>query len=154
MEVFKFGGASVKDADSVKNILSVLQKKGVDNKLIVVSAMGKTTNALEKVIHAYFTHKNELSEAIEVSHTYHFTILSDLFASDHPIFETVQTLFNNLQSFLERNKSPNYDFVYDQVICYGELIATKIISAFLSENHIKNTWIFQLCFKPGIIIMI
>lgn len=141
MQVFKFGGASVKDADSVKNILRVLQKTGIDNKLIVVSAMGKTTNALEKVIHAYFTHKKDLPMTIEASYTYHFTILSDLFASHHPIFETIQTLFENLKSFLERNKSPNYDFVYDQVICYGELIATRIISAFLSENHIKNTWI-------------
>lgn len=141
MQVFKFGGASIKDANSVKNILSVLQKTGVGNKLIVVSAMGKTTNALEEVIHAYFTNKNNLPEAIEASYTYHFTILSDLFTSSHAIFETVQTLFKNLQSFLDRNKSPNYDFVYDQVICYGELIATKIISAFLSENHIKNTWI-------------
>lgn len=141
MEVFKFGGASVKDAESVKNILRVLQKTGIGNKLIVVSAMGKTTNALENVIHAYFTNKNELPATIEVSYTYHFTILSDLFASNHPIFETTQTLFKNLKDFLDRNKSPNYDFVYDQVICYGELIATKIISAFFSENHIKNTWI-------------
>lgn len=141
MQVFKFGGASVKDADSVKNIATVLQKTGVTNTLIVISAMGKTTNALEKVIHVYFHDKPKIVEAVNESLTYHLDIITELFPQSHPIFETVHTVFKNLKGFLELNKSPNYDFVYDQVICFGELVSTKIVSAFLAENNIKNQWV-------------
>lgn len=141
MQVFKFGGASVKDAESVKNIVTVLQKTGLTNKLIVISAMDKMTNALEKVIHAYFNDPTHLSETIEVCLKYHLNIVTDLFPQGHTIFESVHTLFKNLKNFLALNKSPNYDFVYDQVICYGELTSTKIVSAFLSENNIKNQWV-------------
>ncbi|GGG22411.1 aspartokinase [Dokdonia pacifica] len=141
MQVFKFGGASVKDADSVKNIATVLKKTGFTNKLIVISAMGKTTNALENVIHAYFNDSTKVTDTIETCLDYHLDIISILFPKGHAIFETVHTLFKQLGNFLELNKSPNYDFVYDQVICYGELTSTHIVSAFLSENNIKNQWI-------------
>ncbi|WP_299674726.1 aspartate kinase [uncultured Dokdonia sp.] len=141
MQVFKFGGASVKDADSVKNIVTVLQKTGVKNKLIVLSAMGKTTNALEEVVDAYFNDETKLSETIEASRKYHIDIITTLFPKGHAIFKTVHTLFKNLEDFLAINKSPNYDFVYDQVICYGELTSTQIVSAFLAESNIKNQWI-------------
>jgi aspartate kinase len=141
MQVFKFGGASVKDAKSVENIVTVLQKTAATNTLIVISAMGKTTNAIEKVIHAYFNNKNQVSETIEASYRYHLDIISELFPKNHLIFETVHTLFKNLKNFLDHNKSPNYDFVYDQEICYVELISTKIVSAFLSEKNIKNQWV-------------
>lgn len=141
MQIFKFGGASVKDAKSVQNIVTVLKKTGYTNTLIVVSAMGKTTNALEKVINAYFKNKESLLEAIEESNDYHTQIITQLFPKGHSIFETIETLFEDLSSFLNRNKSPNYDFVYDQVICYGELISTKIISNYLSYSAIENTWI-------------
>ncbi len=141
MQIFKFGGASVKDAESVQNIVTVLKKTGYSNTLIVVSAMGKTTNALEKVINAYFNDHKGLNEALEESNNYHTQIITQLFPEGHSIFETVKTLFKDLISFLNRNKSPNYDFVYDQVICYGELISTKIISAYLSYSTIENTWV-------------
>ena len=141
MQVFKFGGASVKDADSVQNIVTVLKKTGFTNKLIVISAMGKTTNALEKVINAYFDNKASVSKAIEESNLYHTKIISDLFPEGHVIFKVIKTLFEDLDNFLKRNKSPNYDFVYDQVICFGELISTKIISAFLTKSGIKNNWL-------------
>ena len=141
MQVFKFGGASVKDADSVKNIVTVLKKTGFTNKLIVISAMGKTTNALENVIHAYFNDSTKVTDTIKTCLNYHLDIISILFPKGHAIFETVHTLFKQLGNFLELNKSPNYDFVYDQVICYGELTSTHIVSAFLSENNIKNQWV-------------
>ncbi len=141
MQIFKFGGASVKDAESVQNIITVLKKTGYTNKLIVVSAMGKTTNALEKVINAYFNSQIGLFEAIKEVRDYHIQIITRLFPKEHVIFEIVKTLFEDVTSFLKRNKSPNYDFVYDQVICYGELISTKIISYFLAHNKIKNTWV-------------
>lgn len=141
MQIFKFGGASVKDAESVQNIVTVLKKTGYTNTLIVVSAMGKTTNALEKVINAYFNDRKGLTEAIKESNDYHNQIITQLFPKGHTIFESIKTLFEDLISFLNRNKSPNYDFVYDQIICYGELISTKIISAYLSHSSIENTWV-------------
>ncbi|MBA6151726.1 aspartate kinase [Gelidibacter maritimus] len=145
MHVFKFGGASVKDAQGVKNLEAVLRKVGFENTLIVVSAMGKTTNALEMVLDHYFHNKNELQSSLQEVKKYHNAILLDLFDSNneetHPIFNKVTSLFDELRSFLDRNKSPDYNFVYDQVISYGELVSTMIISAYLNQVSIKNKWL-------------
>ena len=147
MQVFKFGGASVKDANGVKNVASVLQKVGYKNTLIVVSAMGKTTNALEVVINNYFNNKKELQSAIQDVKKFHNAILLDLFDSDryrnehHPSFKKITALFDELSSFLEVNKSPDYNFVYDQVIGYGELVSTVIISEYFNDIGITNHWI-------------
>lgn len=148
MQVFKFGGASVKDAHGVKNLASVLQKVGYKKTLVVVSAMGKTTNALEIVINNYFKNKAELQSSIQEVKKYHNAILLDLFDSDnsqeseqHKVFKEVSDLFEELNNFLNTNKSPDYNFVYDQVIGYGELVSTLIISHYLNEIEIKNIWV-------------
>lgn len=142
MQIFKFGGASVKDAEGVKNLAKVLQTIGYNDTLIVISAMGKTTNALELVIKNYFNKERALQNTITKVITYHNTILLDLFKdSSHCIFETTLCLLNELQSFLENNTSTDYDFVYDQVICYGELVSTTIVSAYLNFIDIKNQWV-------------
>jgi len=147
MQVFKFGGASVKDAEGIKNLVKVLEKVGYDNTLVVVSAMGKTTNALEKVVDNYFNTKKELQSSIQDVKKFHNAILLDLFDPDsyrgenHPIFNTVSIFFKELTLFFESNKSPDYNFVYDQVVGYGELISTSIISAFLDISGIKNNWL-------------
>ncbi|MDT0294812.1 aspartate kinase [Mesonia ostreae] len=139
MRIFKFGGASIKNAEGVKNLASVLEKTGCENKVVVISAMGKITNALEKVIEIYFE-----KEKIDLDYlkSYHLEILTDLFESrSHRVYTEVNTLFGELESFLKRNKSPNYDYVYDQVISFGELISTTIVSIFLNDNHIKNEFL-------------
>ena len=142
MQVFKFGGASVKDADGVKNLVKVLEVVGYENKLVVVSAMGKTTNALEKVIHNYFHKKNELQSSIQDVKKFHNAILLDLFDDEnHPIFSRVSNFFKELSLFFDSNKSPDYNFVYDQVVGFGELISTSIISTYLEKCDIKNNWI-------------
>jgi aspartate kinase len=142
MRVFKFGGASVKDAEGVKNMLSVLKKVGHDNTLIVVSAMGKTTNALEIVLNNYFNNRSELQSSIQDIKKYHNGILLDLFENEnHKIFGKVSDLFLELDNFFKTNKSPDYNFVYDQVIGYGELISTTIISHYLEDQGIKNNWL-------------
>jgi len=141
MQIFKFGGASVKDPDGVKNLLEVLTKTGLDNKVIVVSAMGKTTNSLEKVVHNYFNNKTALPSCIKENELFHNTIASGLFPQGHPVFDKIQELFAELKGFLAWNKSPQYDFVYDQIVCYGELLSTSIISLFLAENDVANTWL-------------
>ena len=142
MQVFKFGGASVKDAEGVKNIAAILQKVGYVNTLIIVSAMGKTTNALEIVIKNYFENKSQLQSALQEIKKYHKDILLDLFENEnHPAFKKVALLFDELNNFLATNKSPDYNFVYDQVIGFGELVSTTIISDYLNTINIKNNWI-------------
>ncbi|MES2241012.1 MAG: aspartate kinase [Bacteroidota bacterium] len=142
MKVFKFGGASVKDAAGIRNVYDVLQKAGYEDVLLVVSAMGKTTNALELVIKNYFDKSAELSASVQEIKKYHNQILLDLFEDDkHEVFEAVATLFTDLEYFLSHNKSPNYNFVYDQIVSFGELISTTILSRFMSFMGINTEWI-------------
>jgi aspartate kinase len=142
MQVFKFGGASVKDANGIKNVASVLQKVGYKNTLIVISAMGKTTNAIELIIKNYFENKAELKSSIQDVIKYHNEILLDLFENENqPIYKKIASLFEELNNFLKTNKSPDYNFVYDQVIGFGELISTTIVSEYFNFIGIKNHWI-------------
>jgi aspartate kinase len=142
MKIFKFGGASVKDADGIKNVYDVLQKAGYEDVLLVVSAMGKTTNALEVVIKNYFDKSPELSSSVQEIKKYHNQILLDLFEDDnHPVFVSVNEQFSDLEYFLAHNKSPNYNFVYDQIVSYGELISTNILSHFMNFMNIKTQWL-------------
>ncbi len=147
MRIFKFGGASVKDAEGVKNLVKVLETVGYENTLIVVSAMGKTTNAFEKVIDNYFNNKKELLSSIQEVKKYHNAILLDLFDPDlnkedqQSVFKKTSDFFNDLSYFFDRNKSPDYNFVYDQVVGFGELISTTIISDYLNAVGIDNQWL-------------
>lgn len=142
MQVFKFGGASVKDANGVKNVASVLQKVGYEKTLIVISAMGKTTNAIEVIIDNYFNNKPELQSSIQDVKKYHNSILLDLFDNEqHLVFKRVSMLFDELSSFFDRNKSPDYNFVYDQTIGFGELASSIIVSEYFNHIGIKNQWI-------------
>ncbi|WP_047418515.1 aspartate kinase [Cellulophaga sp. Hel_I_12] len=142
MRIFKFGGASVKDAAGIKNVVEVLRQVGYENTLVVISAMGKSTNAMETVVNTYFKDKTETSAAIQEVLKYHNDILIDLFENEnHPIFKKIKGLFDEVQGFLIWNKSPKYNFVYDQVIGYGELVSTTIVSAYFNEIEIKNNWL-------------
>jgi len=142
MRIFKFGGASVKDAAGIKNVYEVLQKVGYEDVLLVVSAMGKTTNALEIVIKNYFDKSAELNSSVQEVKKYHNQILMDLFEDDkNAVFAAVNTQFTDLEYFLAHNKSPNYNFVYDQIVSYGELISTTILSHFMNFMGIKTQWL-------------
>ena len=142
MQILKFGGASVRDADGVRNLEKVLQSVGTEKTLIVISAMGKTTNALEKVIEHYFNSKHELQSSIQDVKKYHNGILLELFENEsHEVFKVVTVLFRELSEFFDRNKSPDYSFVYDQTIGFGELISTTIVSYYLNHKGVKNKWL-------------
>ena len=142
MRVFKFGGASVKDAESIKNVYDVLQKVGHDDVLLVISAMGKTTNAMEVVVKNYFDKSPELKASIQEVKKYHIQILLELFDDEnHKVFSAVTAIFNDLEYFLEHNKSPNYNFVYDQVVSMGEIISTTIVSHYFNHVGLKNQWL-------------
>ena len=140
MKIFKFGGASVKDADSVKNVLRVLSIQGFERCLIVVSAMGKTTNALERVVEFYFN-KSDYQQEIAKIKEEHIQIAKGLFDENHHVFSEIKLFFDDIESFLRRNKSPNYNFVYDQVVTCGEMISSKILSVYLSDNEVSNQWL-------------
>ena len=142
MRIFKFGGASVKDAAGIKNVYDVLQKVGFDDVLLVVSAMGKTTNALEVVVKDYFDKSASLQSSIQDVKKYHNQILLDLFEDDkNLVFKAVSDLFGELEHFLSHNKSPNYNFVYDQIVSFGELLSTTILSHYMNYRDLKTTWI-------------
>ena len=142
MRIFKFGGASVKDADGIKNVFSVLEKVGHEDTLLVISAMGKTTNALEIVIKNYFEKSNELHSSIQDVRKYHNQVLLDLFDNeDHAVFAAVNSHFADLEYFLRSNKSPNYNFVYDQIVSFGEIVSTTIVSQYFNHAGLKNNWI-------------
>ena len=140
MKVYKFGGASVKDAESVKNVAELLQKVGFEDTFMVVSAMGKTTNALEEVVKLYFE-KDDYEKKIHEIEATHLEIVDNLFTDKTKISQELKIFFSDIVSFLRRNKSPNYSYVYDQIVCNGELASTRIISAYLNTVGIDNTWL-------------
>lgn len=146
MKIFKFGGASVKDAAGVKNVKQVLEKVGFENVLVVISAMGKTTNALEVVIKNYFDKSKELTSSVQDVKKYHIEILLDLFGDEKnqnftSAYKAVSQHFEDLEYFLKNNKSPNYNFVYDQIVSFGELISTTIVSHYFNHENLINQWL-------------
>lgn len=141
MRIFKFGGASVKDAQGVKNVVKVLNEVGKDNTLIVISAMGKTTNALEVLVKCYFDDKKALENEINSLKQFHTNICSELLESEQIANELLAELFSQLEYFLGHNKSPDYSFVYDQIVSFGELLSTTIVSSYLNQVGITNQWL-------------
>ena len=142
MRVFKFGGASVKDAAGVKNVVKVLKEVGHKDTLLVISAMGKTTNAMEAIVDAYFNDKNKIDSLIKSVADKHKHIINELFEiKNKEILNKVNALVEEFRGFLMWNKSPKYAFVYDQVVGYGELLSTTIVSAYLNEVGLDNHWL-------------
>ena len=139
MKVFKFGGASVKDANSVKNVSKIIT--GDDkNMVVVISAMGKMTNLLETLIRAYFDKSDKKWDIFEQFKNYHLEITNQLF-EENGTPETVSSLLNELQIKLKKNPSFDYNYEYDQIICFGELVSTQIVSDYLNYAGIANQWI-------------
>jgi len=141
LKVFKFGGASVKDADSVRNVAKIVENHAPEKLVVIVSAMGKTTNALEKVLHAWYENDERLAAFIEDTISYHQEILNQLFPDkSHPAHFKTNLLFGELEGHLFTPPSLNYDFDYDQIVSFGELISTTIISEFLESEGFNCQW--------------
>ncbi len=142
MKIFKFGGASVKDAESVKNVAAILSLFKNEPLVVVISAMGKTTNALEKVVNAFYYKKKDIKEAITGVKDFHFKILDGLgFRTDHDIFHQIENAFTEIEWVMEDGIAKGYAFIYDQIVSQGELMSTKIMSAYLNENGFSNKWV-------------
>ncbi|MGZ3821361.1 MAG: aspartate kinase [Mucilaginibacter sp.] len=141
MIVFKFGGASVKDAAGVINLAGIVKKYTGQQLLIVVSAMGKTTNALEKLTRAYIDRSDDLNGIYTDIKEYHNHILEGLFEAENPIFNEIANTFVEIDWMLEDEPHDDYDFVYDQIVSIGELVSTRIVAAYLNQTGIKTRWL-------------
>jgi aspartate kinase len=142
MKVYKFGGASVKDANGVRNLHKVMLQIDNKNVILVVSAMGKMTNAFEKILNSYVNNLNDLKDNIEAVVQFHNTILVDLFKNkSHEIYQNINQLFIGLSGFLIQNKHKDYNYIYDQIVSIAELISTQIVSAYLNDNQINNQFL-------------
>lgn len=140
IRVFKFGGASVKDAAAVRNVASILKKYDNQNLVVVLSAMGKTTNALERVHQAYVSGgKSDALKRISESKQFHDSILNELFKKDQAVFNAVSDLFGALENELNIAPESSFDKSYDRIVSFGERIATTILSAFLIDSGFNVT---------------
>jgi len=141
MKVFKFGGASVKNADAIKN-LSKIVANNTDNKVIVISALDKTTNHLECVFNHYLAGNNLMWSEFQSIKDFHFKIIDDLFEGNSDEAKAlVSVIFNQLEEKLKVASSGHYEYEYDQIISFGELFSTRIVSSFLNYLGVKNVWV-------------
>jgi aspartate kinase len=141
MKVFKFGGASVRDAEAVKNVANVLGLFKKDQLLVVVSAMGKTTNALENLAEAYFKRQKSKNTIYKEIKAFHDEIIAGLLKQkDSNAYDDIENLFIELECILETKPESSFDCVYDQIVSYGEVFSSKIISTYLNENGHRNRW--------------
>ena len=141
MQVFKFGGASVKDAEGVKNLVKIVQNYPKNNLLIVVSAMGKTTNKLEELTSAYIKRDEVMHLLFDEVKAFHFEIITELFKDQtNPIYDDVANTFVEIEWLLEEEASDSPDYLYDQIVSIGELVSTKIVAAYLNLVGIFSIW--------------
>lgn len=141
MQVFKFGGASVKDAAAIKNLAEIVKQFQEDKLLIVVSAMGKMTNALEELTTAYINQTDEIPTIFTAIRTYHTQILAELFEPFHPVFNEVENTFVEIDWMIEEEPHDEPDFIYDQIVSIGELVSSRIVTAYLNKTGIKSKWL-------------
>ena len=149
MKVFKFGGASVKDHHGVINLFNIVKLLKLKKTVIVISAMGKTTNAFEKVVNAYFNDLDQINFFIDEIKKMHLNLIRKLFKDINEELEiNIDKIFSELNSFILSNKNMNYSYVYDQIVSNGELLSTLIIHHYLKENGLENTWLdSRICIK-------
>ncbi len=140
MKVFKFGGASVKNAAAVENVARILKMFPKENLVVVVSAMGKMTNALEALVDAYMQGQLEMMQRFSEIESFHREIVANLGIPAGVSLERVDKLFAELKNRLEKPVSDNYDYDYDQIVGFGELISAAIISVYIGASGLENTW--------------
>lgn len=143
MKVFKFGGASIRDFDSIQNVAHILNNYKDEKILIVISAMGKITNALEKVAEAFYEQKKEDAvHLFEKVKTYHFNLLKYLIILHwKAATNQLNDYFQKVETLLQEAPAKDYNYYYDQIVCTGELLSSTLISFFLNEKKIPNQWI-------------
>lgn len=143
MRVFKFGGASVKDVDSIKNLSSILKNQYVKNEdlVVVISAMGKMTNAFESLLFAYLEQSNEQELLFEEIKQFHLEIMNQLFSKDHKIYEEVSNHLVEIEWLLEEEVTREKEYYYGQMVSMGEILSTSIVASFLNEEGHSAEWL-------------
>ncbi|MBL0273490.1 MAG: aspartate kinase [Chitinophagaceae bacterium] len=143
MKVFKFGGASVNSAERIQNVGQIMNNWAGEQIVVIVSAMGKTTNALEKVVDAFYAgHKEEALRLFELIKQQHLTTAKQVLVTHYlPCEKQLRDFFTEVEWLLHDKPVRDYDYYYDQVVCAGELFSTAILSAYLKEAGIKNQWL-------------
>ncbi len=141
VRVFKFGGASVRDASGVINVSGILQKYKDEKLVIVVSAMGKTTDALEKIVAAYANNTGEAYQLLEDVKAKHYSIMDELFDKGDAVYADVNDAFVTIEWMLDGPPHENYDFIYDQIVPVGELVSTRIVAAYLNKSGLPTSWV-------------
>src|SRR5690606_22949118 len=142
MQVFKFGGASVKNADNIKNITSIISTYNSSELLVVVSAINKTTIKLESVINTFLNQNGDYLGNLDELKPDHFQILQELFGdSSHPIFNEIANAFVEVEWILEEEPQDTFDYLYDQIVSLGELLSSRIIAAYLKHTGMQAQWI-------------
>jgi aspartate kinase len=141
LKVFKFGGASVKEAAGIRNVANILRKFHDQPLIIIVSAMGKTTDALEKVVAAHAAKSKEAWSLLEGIKDAHYKIMDELFEKGDPVYDEVNDTFVAAEWVLEEEPHSNYDFMYDQIVSIGELVSTRIVAAYLNRAGLPTQWL-------------
>ncbi|MGB7527760.1 MULTISPECIES: aspartate kinase [Sphingobacterium] len=142
MQVYKFGGASVKSAENIKNVVSIVEKYKDSSLLIVVSAIGKTTDKLVKITESYIKRDGACFDLLESLKQEHFNILNELFPDhNHPVYNDIANTFVEIEWILEEDPQDEYDYLYDQIVSVGELLATKIVAAYSSFQGLPTQWV-------------
>jgi len=142
VEVYKFGGASVKDAQAIRNVGAILRNPAPRPLTVVISAMGKTTNSLEEIIRAHYAQPDLLPELVTKLKSYHEEVATALLGDQAETLMTdLHDLWVELNWILEEDPHPTYNYHYDQIIVFGELASTKIVSAYLTSENIRHQWL-------------
>lgn len=140
MQILKFGGASIKNSTNIKKVADILKNIDCNNTIVIVSAIGKTTNAFENIIELYLKDSDQFINSIIELHNFHINILKELFTENHAIYKIIKDDFIEISNFLKKNKSPNYNFIYDQIISFGEILSSKILNEYLTSIGIKSSY--------------
>ncbi len=141
MQIYKFGGASIKNPEGIRNIAKIIQRYGTNNLLVVVSAIGKTTDRLHEIAFAHINGDDQKHQYLEQLKASHFELMSDLFADlNHPIYNEVTNSFVEIEWLLEEDAADEPDYLYDQILSIGELVSSQIVAAFLNQEGIQTFW--------------
>ena len=140
MQILKFGGASIKNSTNIKKVADILKNIDCNNTIVIVSAIGKTTNAFESIIELYLKDSDQFTNSIIELHNFHINILKELFTENHAIYKIIKDDFIEISNFFKKNKSPNYNFIYDQIISFGEILSSKILNEYLTSIGIKSSY--------------
>jgi len=141
MKVFKFGGASVKDAPAIENLKNILQRYENEQLVVVISAMGKTTNFLEKLLDAYYYAPETVPSLLAELRLQHETVAEQLMGADNPFLPHSERLFTLLGEQLQRPTSDNFDYDYDRIVSFGELLSTTLIATYLNHQNMETQWL-------------